>query len=132
MPHSKLTTISSNSSVTGLAPPRGDCSPLPVFDDEDPSVLEEQRRLLGEMSTKMIQNMSLDKASATDIRRARNLTILSELYEEAAVAYADGDKTRLRDLIATAERLVGCGSLHTRQSSDDVATVDSMRVLSGH
>ncbi|EER01613.1 hypothetical protein Pmar_PMAR016796 [Perkinsus marinus ATCC 50983] len=81
------------------------------------------------MSANLIQNMSLEKASAADIRRARNLTLLSELYEEAAVAYYDGDKKKLLDLIATAEDLVGSGSLYDRQPSDDIVTVDSMRVL---
>ncbi|EER13693.1 hypothetical protein Pmar_PMAR002142 [Perkinsus marinus ATCC 50983] len=113
----------------GLTPLRGDCDPLPIFEDQDPSLLEGQRRHLNEMSANLIQNMSLEKASAADIRRARNLTLLSELYEEAAVAYDDGDKKKLLDLIATAEDLVGSGSLYDRQPSDDIVTVDSMRVL---
>ncbi|EEQ99820.1 hypothetical protein Pmar_PMAR020277 [Perkinsus marinus ATCC 50983] len=117
--------------ATGLTPPPpcGDCAPLPILDGEDPSLLENQRRHLNEVSAEMIQNMSLDKASAADIRRARNLALLSELYEEAAVAYNDGDKRKLVDLMATAEHLVGSGSLHGRQQSDDILTVDSMKVL---
>mmetsp|Transcript_4856 Transcript_4856/g.5662 ORF Transcript_4856/g.5662 Transcript_4856/m.5662 type:complete len:82 (+) Transcript_4856:39-284(+) len=79
------------------------------------------------MTAHLIKNMTFDQASASDIRRARNLTLLSELYEEAAVAYNEGDKDKLRALIGTSEQLAACGSLRPpRLQSDDLATVDSM------